>query len=313
VELRQYRHVLALADHASFRKASEALGISQPALTKSLFQIERDVGQRLFDRHGQTISPTVFGAIVVDTARNMLDAQEAMTRAIGQTAALDAGELSVGVGPYTADTWMGQVSGRLLERYPRLRISIHVEPWESLPDLLHGGRVDLFVASIEQIRGRKEFRVVEFSEQRGIWICRAGHPLAGQASPSRSALCQYVMISPQLTPGIQRWLEAVETPWRGFRRRVNTSSVTMIKAMVRQSDAVTLIHPDEVRVELARGDFVPLDIGAPPLTFHTGLVWLADRSLSPAGIAFAREMFAEVGVDAESSLRRSAVGGKAGS
>ena len=54
MELRQYRHVLALADHASFRKASGALGISQPALTRSLFQIERDVVQRLFDRHGQT-------------------------------------------------------------------------------------------------------------------------------------------------------------------------------------------------------------------------------------------------------------------
>ena len=52
----------------NFRRAAEALGISQPALTKSLFQIEREVGQRLFDRHGQTISPTVFGAIVVDTA-----------------------------------------------------------------------------------------------------------------------------------------------------------------------------------------------------------------------------------------------------
>jgi hypothetical protein len=63
-----------------------------------------------------------------------------------------------------------------------------------------------------------------------------------------------------------------------------------------------LIHPDEVRVELARGEFVLLDFGAPPLTFQTGLVWLADRSLSPAGVAFAREMFAEVGVDAESSL-----------
>jgi LysR family cyn operon transcriptional activator len=56
MELRHYKHVLALADHASFRKASEALGISQPALTKNLFQIEREVGQRLFDRHGQTIS-----------------------------------------------------------------------------------------------------------------------------------------------------------------------------------------------------------------------------------------------------------------
>ena len=303
MELRQYRHVLALAEHAGFRKASEALGISQPALTKSLFQIEREVGQRLFDRHGQTISPTVFGAIVVDTARKMLDSQEAMTRAISQTASLDAGELSIGVGPYTADTWMGQVSGRLLERYPRLRISIHVEPWENLPDLLRRGRVDLFVAYIEQIPSRREFRVVEFPEQHGIWICRAGHPLTGRASPSRSALCDYVMMSPQLTPRIRRWLEGQKPGSQGFRRHVNTASVTMIKAMVRQGDAVSLIHPDEVRVELARGEFVPVDFGAPPLTFRTGLVWLADRSLSPAGLAFAREMFAEVGVDSESALR----------
>jgi hypothetical protein len=46
VELRRYRHVLALADPASFRKASEALGISQPALTKSLVQIAAVVRRR---------------------------------------------------------------------------------------------------------------------------------------------------------------------------------------------------------------------------------------------------------------------------
>jgi hypothetical protein len=38
------------------------------------------------------------------------------------------------------------------------------------------------------------------------------------------------MISPQLTPRIGRWLEAVETPSRGFRRRVNTTSVSRSKS-----------------------------------------------------------------------------------
>jgi LysR family cyn operon transcriptional activator len=56
VDLRHDRHVHALVEHANFRRAAEALGISQPALTKSLFQIEREVGQRLFDRHGSTSS-----------------------------------------------------------------------------------------------------------------------------------------------------------------------------------------------------------------------------------------------------------------
>jgi hypothetical protein len=80
------------------------------------------------------------------------------------------------------------------------------------------------------------------------------------------------MISPQLTPRIWRWLEPGERRSRSFRQHVNATSVTMIKVIVRQGDAVSSIHPDEVRVELARGDFVPLDFGAPPLTFHAGLV-----------------------------------------
>jgi DNA-binding transcriptional LysR family regulator len=69
VDVRRYRHVLALADHASFPKASKSLGISRPALTKGPFRIERELGQRPFDGHGPATSPTVFGAIVVDTAR----------------------------------------------------------------------------------------------------------------------------------------------------------------------------------------------------------------------------------------------------
>lgn len=81
--LRQYRQVQALADHASFRRAAEALGISQPAPTKSLFQIEKEVGHRLFDRHGQAIAPTVFGEIGAQTTRDVLNSQEAVARAIG--------------------------------------------------------------------------------------------------------------------------------------------------------------------------------------------------------------------------------------
>lgn len=73
--------------------------------------------------------------------------------------------------------------------------------------------------------------------------------------------------------------------------------------MVREGDAVSLVHPHSVRVGLTRGEFVTVDFGAPPRTFHTGLVWLADRSLSPGGIAFARELFKELGIEAESSLR----------
>ena len=302
MEVRQFRHVLSLVENASFRKASEVLRISQPALTKSLFQIERELGQRLFDRHGKSVVPTVFGEIVARTARIVLDAHDDMSRSIGQVADLTTGTLSVGSGPYVADVWMGQVAGRLLRQYPQLHLTLHVEHWDSLPDLLRRGRVDLFVASIEHIRNHKDFRIVEMPEQRGIWVCRAGHPLNRRKSPRRSAIGDYPMISPQLPDPIRRWLDdEYPRPIRA-RRQIDSTSVSMIKAMVRHGDAVTVVHPDTVRSELASGEFVELKFDAPPVTFHAGLVWLADRSLSPAGIAFARELFAEVGLDAGSSF-----------
>jgi DNA-binding transcriptional LysR family regulator len=78
----------------------------------------------------------------------------------------------------------------------------------------------------------------------------------------------------------------------------------MIKARIREGDAVSLVHPDMVRSELASGEFVVLHFDAPPVVFHAGMVWLADRSLSPAALALARELLVEVGLDPDSFLER---------
>jgi DNA-binding transcriptional LysR family regulator len=77
----------------------------------------------------------------------------------------------------------------------------------------------------------------------------------------------------------------------------------MIKAMIRQGDAVSLLHPDTIRSEVVSGEFTILEFDAPPLVFHAGIVWRADRSPSPAALAFTRELLVEVGLAAD-SLRR---------
>jgi DNA-binding transcriptional LysR family regulator len=50
IDLRQCRHVLALDRHRSFARAADALGLTQPALTRSLQALEKSIGARLFDR-----------------------------------------------------------------------------------------------------------------------------------------------------------------------------------------------------------------------------------------------------------------------
>ncbi|MFO0955981.1 MAG: LysR family transcriptional regulator [Isosphaeraceae bacterium] len=296
------RHVLALVEFGNFHKASRALKISQPALTKSIQQVEHDLGVRLFDRHGKAVAPTAFGEIVSRTAREVIDALDGMTRAIGQVANLEAGELSVGAGSYVADVWLGPVVSRLLRRSPRLGLTLHVDHWDPLAEMLRRGRIDLFVANLEPVQDRPEFRVIPFPGQSAIWIARRGHPLSGRAKPRRSDLAEYPLIGPPVPEFLRRWLDAEKPGTRVPLRKIDILSVGLIKAMVRQGDAISLVHPDMVREELARGHFVIIEFDAPPIQLPVGLAWLADRSLSPAGLAFAREMLAEVGMDPNAAL-----------
>src|SRR5262245_4581903 len=66
------RAVDAVEAHRSLLAASTALGITQPALTKSLHELEEVVGARLFDRHSRGVRPTEAGHVFVDAARRVL-------------------------------------------------------------------------------------------------------------------------------------------------------------------------------------------------------------------------------------------------
>src|SRR5215213_5560381 len=72
LKLHLLRALDAIDAQRSLLKASTALGVSQPALTKSLQEIEDIVGVRLFDRHARGVQPTEAGAVLVQSARRIL-------------------------------------------------------------------------------------------------------------------------------------------------------------------------------------------------------------------------------------------------
>jgi DNA-binding transcriptional LysR family regulator len=199
--------------------------------------------------------------------------------------------------------WLGQVAGRVLKSHPRLNFKLHVEHWRLLPDLLRQGRVDLFVANVDEILNHKEFHIVELPSMNGIWVCRAVHPLAKRKLLSRASLKDYPFIGPQLPAPIRDWLVEGTNTSSILDRKIETTSVTLIKAMVREGNAISLVHPDMVRAELAGGEFVQLELNSPTLLLRAGVVWLSGRSPLPAALAFVRELLIEVGLDPDLSLR----------
>ncbi|MGB7740216.1 MAG: LysR family transcriptional regulator [Steroidobacteraceae bacterium] len=178
LELQQLRQVVALAEHRSFVRASAALHISQPALSRSIQNLERRFGGSLFLRSAAGVVPTDLGRLYIERARDLLRmADELEGEAIGR-AALRTGRVDVGGGPYPTDSLMGPAAARLVEQFPGVSVQLHAGNWDDLVRQLRSRTLDFFVAETSLLTREPDLEVVPMPVQHPVYFfARAGHPL----------------------------------------------------------------------------------------------------------------------------------------
>ncbi|TDB89779.1 LysR family transcriptional regulator [Actinomadura sp. KC216] len=149
MNLRQLRYVVATADHGTMTSAAQALYVAQPALSRAVRELERELGVELFQRSGRGVALTEVGEQVVRKARVALEAVDAIeglavTRSNGRGA-----DLRIAV---TA-TLEPELTGRLLPRFARDQPAVRVrvircEDRDRVAAALRAGRADLALTDL---------------------------------------------------------------------------------------------------------------------------------------------------------------------
>jgi DNA-binding transcriptional LysR family regulator len=291
IELRPLRHALALAEHRNFARAASAIGITQPALTRSIQALEQELGARLFDRRRRDTEPTALGRLVLDHARRLELSARDLTRELQLTKGLETGELDVGVGPWGGLVMAGPVAGRLVKLHPGLRTRLHVVLWHELPARVRARECDIMLAQLTLVRDASDFETRPFAPHTAFPLCRAGHPLTLLASPTAKDVFAYPVVGPFLPPDVASALAARTAgaaaprgPHMGFAVTCDSSST--LKAILQRSDAVAMMPPFMAGDEIRRGTLVLLpevDLG---LATGFGVAWLRGRTLSGPAQAF---------------------------
>lgn len=160
--VRQLECVVAVADHLNFRRAAESLGITQPALSLALGQLETQLGVRLFERDRRRVLPSPAGEALVPRARAALTELDAFVEA---AAALDdpmAGPLRLGVIPTIAPYVLPGIVPVLRKRYPDLRLLLREDRTADLVEHTREGRLDVCLLALEVDLGGLESRALYF-------------------------------------------------------------------------------------------------------------------------------------------------------
>jgi DNA-binding transcriptional LysR family regulator len=281
-------HLSIIADHGSFSRAAAAVNMSQPALSSSIAQLERTIGARVLERGRQGAKLTEIGSVLVRHARALQSqlahaAEEANLKKLGGD-----GPLKIGVTPVTAATLVPQALGRLHRENPNISVSILEGVLDEAMTALHDGEVEIVVGPIAVYPASRD--LVEeplVNDPLGI-VMRAQHPLARRRSLSLKSLREVSWALPSERSAFRRQLEALfvtaGVQWPTLC--LTTNSMTALKAIVMNSDAITIMPRRLIPLETKtrRLTCVPLRDTGRERTL--GITWSRRRGLSPIAQRF---------------------------
>ena len=177
IETRMLHQVVILAEARSYAKAAKMLHLSQPALSRSIQQLESKIGQRLFDRNGRQIQLTETGLLFVNRARELLARGDDMEREVSLLDATRGGQLTIGAGPYASELIVKPVLKTLLSGRPDFRIQVGINNWLNLVQLLRLGEFSLVIAELSELTGEPDLEIRPLTPQQGYFLVRTAHPL----------------------------------------------------------------------------------------------------------------------------------------
>ncbi|WP_105132108.1 LysR family transcriptional regulator [Burkholderia sp. BE12] len=241
LRMRQIALLLAVDECSTLRAAAEQMGLTQPAATKMLAELESALGQRLFDRIGRGLVLNPAGERVLGYFRGIRGSMEALNRELGELQLGSAGRLAIGSIMAASPGRLTEALVRLKARYPLLAIDIAVDTSDRLMPQLRDGVLEVVIG--RNAGADCDFRVVD-DEALAI-IAGRDHPLAGAGAGAVEfdALLDYAWI---LQPAGSPAREVVEREFRARhqpmpRGLVETGSILTTMNLVDRSSMLGVI------------------------------------------------------------------------
>lgn len=177
MNLRKLEHLLAVVENRSFRKAAEAVHLSQPALSRSLASLEQELGITLLDRSYGRIVPTAYAQPLVDHMRRIASESRALKESVRRLKGLEEGEIRIGFGPFAAATALGPVMREVVSHYPRLRVNIEIGNSGLLLELLRKDRLDIVIGDSRYLQDPEGITIQELRRQTIAIVAHHRHEL----------------------------------------------------------------------------------------------------------------------------------------
>ena len=259
----QMRAFIAIARNGSYTAASSDIGIAPASLHRAVADLSVALGERLVERRGKYLALTKKGE---KRARDFGLALAELRSGLAEVSAWlgKAGErMVIGAMPLSRARWLPGAIARFITANPIVEIAVIEGSYAELAGSLRDGSVDFLLGALRDEGHDEAFEQEPSFVDRPQIIMRSGHPLerAGTSTPDELGRFPWALPARQ-TPLRQYWEDNLAGGSEGEPNvPVECGSVLTIRELLIETDFLTLLSPDQVRVEIEAG---MLETCAPP-------------------------------------------------
>ena len=178
----QIRDVVAIVDRGSLRAAALHLGLAQPALTRSVRELEHELGAPLFERQPRGMRLTKLGEAFIHRARAIQSEVIRAREEFDQMRGLTAGTVTVALSMASNIVFLPAIIKPFQVRFPGVRLKIIEGLFPSLSERIGDGEIDLYVGPVVDRPLPREFTLDTLFANERVVIGRVGHPLGSVSS-----------------------------------------------------------------------------------------------------------------------------------
>jgi DNA-binding transcriptional LysR family regulator len=286
LKLRHLQLLVALDQFRHVGRVAEFLSVTQPAVSKTLAEIERLFGLVLFDRSPRGTEPTPYGATVVRFARSVLADYDRTVDEIASVATGAAGRTSVGAMVVATPVLLAQAVERLKARSSLTTVFVEEGDLTRLLPRLRVGELDLFVGRLEPGYASPDLETEALLDEPMCVVAHPDHPLASTAKPDWVTLAGSAWVVPP--------------PWAASRIKLNqmfykhgidppadlieSASFLVTLTFVRERPAIGFLAQGVARHFEAQGLLKVLPLHVPIELPPVGIITMRGRLRTPASV-----------------------------
>lgn len=269
IDLKRLRHLVLIADEGSFISAAGKLGLSQPALSRSIQTLESECGFLLFDRSRRGATPTAAAHPIIRQARRLLNESTMLDHMLNSVRSASSGSVSFGMGPMLASALLPDMFSEIAQEKPRARLKVTIDTGANLLQQILNDELVFCCCAAPLIPPGADVNLTPFAQMRVMRLARREHPIFTKGrSPDEFPLMSSAAV---LRTGAE----------------INPSFVCenydILEKATLQSDAVWLTTHLSAQIDGEHGPLriVPLSTDIKDIDVASVLITRINRNLSP--------------------------------